>query len=40
MVPKLSFACWDYDRMKAIEDGRVCLEGIELTFLNYWVEET
>jgi len=40
MVLKLSFACWDYDRMKAIEDGRVRPEGIDLTFLNYRVEET
>ena len=40
MVLQLSFACWDYDRMKAIEDGRVRPEGIELTFLNYRVEET
>jgi hypothetical protein len=32
---KLSFACWDYDRMKALEDGRVKPEGIELNFLNY-----
>jgi hypothetical protein len=40
MVLRLSFACWDYDRMKAIEDGRVRPEGIELTFLNYRVEET
>ena len=40
MVLHLSFACWDYDRMKAIEDGRVRPEGIDLTFLNYRVEET
>jgi len=40
MVLKLSLACWDYDRMKAIEDGRVRPEGIELNFLNYRVEET
>ncbi|KAH8714771.1 4,5-dihydroxyphthalate decarboxylase [Ilyonectria robusta] len=40
MVLRLSFACWDYDRVKAIEDGRVRPEGIELTFLNYRVEET
>lgn len=40
MVLRLSFACWDYDRMKAIEDGRVRPEGIELIFLNYRVEET
>ncbi|PVH72199.1 4,5-dihydroxyphthalate decarboxylase [Cadophora sp. DSE1049] len=40
MVLKLSFACWDYDRTKAIEDGRVRPEGIDLTFLNLRVEET
>ncbi|KAI9706863.1 MAG: hypothetical protein M1820_004642 [Bogoriella megaspora] len=40
MVLRLSFACWDYDRMKALEDGRVRPEGIELNFLNYRVEET
>ncbi|KAF7297233.1 4,5-dihydroxyphthalate decarboxylase [Mycena indigotica] len=41
MAPlKLSLACWDYDRVKAIEDGRVRPEGIELTFLNLRVEET
>ncbi|OAA63412.1 4,5-dihydroxyphthalate decarboxylase [Niveomyces insectorum RCEF 264] len=40
MVLRLSFACWDYDRMKAIEDGRVRPEGIDLIFLNYRVEET
>lgn len=40
MTLQLSFACWDYDRMKAIEDGRVRPEGIELIFLNYRVEET
>ncbi|KAL1855591.1 hypothetical protein Plec18167_004071 [Paecilomyces lecythidis] len=40
MALRLSFACWDYDRMKAIEDGRVRPEGIELIFLNYRVEET
>lgn len=37
---RLSFACWDYDRMKAIEDGRIRPEGIELIFLNCRVEET
>ncbi|KAJ7109521.1 4,5-dihydroxyphthalate decarboxylase [Mycena epipterygia] len=35
MAPlRLSLACWDYDRVKAIEDGRVKAEGIDLTFLN------
>ncbi|KAJ7599555.1 4,5-dihydroxyphthalate decarboxylase [Mycena floridula] len=37
---KLSFACWDYDRMKALEDGRVKVEGVDLNFLNFRVEET
>lgn len=40
MSLKLSLACWDYDRTKALEDGRVRPAGIELTFLNYRVEET
>lgn len=40
MVLELSFACWDYDRMKAIEDGRVRAEGVDIIFLNYRVEET
>ena len=40
MALTLSFACWDYDRMKALEDGRVRPEGIQLNFLNYRVEET
>ncbi|KAL5331038.1 hypothetical protein ACEPPN_000567 [Leptodophora sp. 'Broadleaf-Isolate-01'] len=40
MVLKLVFACWDYDRTKDIEDGRVRVEGIDLTYLNFRVEET
>ncbi|KAJ6514981.1 4,5-dihydroxyphthalate decarboxylase [Mycena vitilis] len=36
----LSLACWDYDRVKALEDGRVKPEGIQLNFLNLRVEET
>ncbi|KAF9877041.1 hypothetical protein CkaCkLH20_05307 [Colletotrichum karsti] len=40
MVLKLSFSCWDYDRMKPLEDGRVRPDGIELNFLNHRVEET
>ncbi|KAL3471086.1 4,5-dihydroxyphthalate decarboxylase [Aspergillus californicus] len=40
MVLKLSFACWDYDRTKALQDGHVRPEEIELRFLNYRVEET
>ncbi|GAM43991.1 hypothetical protein TCE0_060r19251 [Talaromyces pinophilus] len=40
MSLKLSLACWDYDRTKALQDGRVRPEGITLIFLNYRVEET
>jgi 4,5-dihydroxyphthalate decarboxylase len=36
----LSFACNDYDRMRALQDGRVRPEGIDLTFLSLPVEET
>jgi len=36
----LSFACWDYDRMRALQDGRVRPEGIDLNFLPLPVEET
>jgi 4,5-dihydroxyphthalate decarboxylase len=37
---RLSFACWDYDRIRALQDGRVRPEGVELTFLPLTVEET
>lgn len=40
MALTLSLACWDYDRVKALQDGRVRPEGIQLNFLNYRVEET
>ncbi len=36
----LSFACWDYDRMKALEDGRVRPEGLDLTFVPLLPAET
>lgn len=36
----LSFACWDYDRIRALTDGSVRPEGIELNWLNMPVEET
>ncbi|OPF83864.1 4,5-dihydroxyphthalate decarboxylase [Streptomyces antioxidans] len=36
----LSFACGDYDRVRALQDGRVRPEGIDLTFLPLGVEET
>jgi 4,5-dihydroxyphthalate decarboxylase len=37
---KLTFACWDYDRTRALADGRVQPEGIDLAYLNLPVEET
>ncbi len=36
----LTFACWDYDRTRALADGRVRPDGIDLTYLNLPVEET
>jgi 4,5-dihydroxyphthalate decarboxylase len=37
---KLAFACWDYDRTRALADGTVHPDGIELNYLNLPVEET
>jgi 4,5-dihydroxyphthalate decarboxylase len=37
---ELSFACWDYDRMRAVQDGRVRPDGIDLNFQSLPVEET
>jgi len=37
---QLNFACWDYDRMRPLMDGRVQADGIALNFLNLPVEET
>ncbi|HEV7478307.1 MAG TPA: ABC transporter substrate-binding protein [Burkholderiales bacterium] len=37
---RLSLACWDYDRTRALADGRVQPEGIDLIYLNQPVEET
>jgi 4,5-dihydroxyphthalate decarboxylase len=37
---QLSFACWDYDRTRAIQDGRVRAEGMDLNFIPLRVEET
>ena len=36
----LSLACWNYDRTRALFDGRVRADGIELTCLDLPVEET
>jgi NitT/TauT family transport system substrate-binding protein len=37
---RLSLACWDYDRTRALADGRVQPDGIDLVYLNQPVEET
>src|SRR3954462_4352478 len=37
---RLSFACWDYDRTRALADGTVRPDGIDLTYLTLPVEET
>jgi len=37
---QLTLACWDYDRTRALQDGRVQVEGVELTYLPLRVEET
>ncbi len=37
---KLTLACWDYDRTRALLENRVALDGIELTYLNLVIEET
>jgi 4,5-dihydroxyphthalate decarboxylase len=37
---RLTLACWNYDRTRALLDGRVRPEGIDLNYLNLPVEET
>jgi 4,5-dihydroxyphthalate decarboxylase len=37
---KLTLACWDYDRTRALADARVRPEGIDLDYLTLHVEET
>src|SRR5438105_2023387 len=37
---RLTLACWDYDRTRALADGRVRPDGIELNYLMQPVEET
>jgi 4,5-dihydroxyphthalate decarboxylase len=37
---KLTLACWDYDRTRALRDGRVSPEGIDLTYLEMFPAET
>lgn len=36
----LVLACWDYDRTRALQDGRVAPEGIDLTYLPIGMPES
>ena len=36
----LTFACGDYDRTRAIEDGSIAVDGCDITYLRLPVEET
>ena len=40
MKLRLTMACWNYDRTRALVDNRVVFEGIDLTYLPLVVEET
>ena len=37
---KLTLACWNYDRTRALQDGSVQPDGIDLNYLDLPVEET
>ena len=37
---RLSMACWNYDRTRALLEERVPVDGIDLTYINIPVEET
>jgi len=37
---RLSMACWNYDRTRALLEDRVPIDGIDLTYMNLPVEET
>lgn len=37
---RLTLACWDYDRTRALQEGAAQVEGVELTYLPLRVEET
>ena len=37
---RITLACWDYDRTRALIDGTVAADGLELVYLNQPVEET
>jgi 4,5-dihydroxyphthalate decarboxylase len=35
----LTLACWNYDRVAALQDGRVQVEGVDLRFISLPIEE-
>jgi|SRR5581483_4531401 len=37
---RLTLSCWDYDRTRALMDGRVGVDGVDLTYLPLPIEET
>jgi 4,5-dihydroxyphthalate decarboxylase len=37
---RLSLACWNYDRIRALADGRVSVDGVDLNLMTLPVEET
>ena len=37
---RLSMACWNYDRTRALLEERIPIDGIDLTYVNIPVEET
>ena len=37
---RLTLACWNYDRTRALADGRVRVDGVDLNYLSLPVEET
>ena len=37
---RLTLACWNYDRTRALLEGRIQPDGVDLTYLNLPVEET
>jgi hypothetical protein len=41
-MPKLqlTLACWNYDRTRALLEGRATVDGVDLNYLNLPVEET
>jgi len=37
---QITLACWDYDRTRALREGRVSVEGVDLIYLSLPPEET